>query len=282
MTSSIKFSLVLFFACSLFVQGTLAEVICENLPMNLCAFAIASTGKRCVLEHTKNNRGEVGYTCKTSEIVVERLSSYTETDQCVNACGLQREFIGLSSDAFLSSEFTAHLCSPACYQNCPNIVDLFFNLAAGEAKVICEKLPTNECSFAVASSGKRCVLENENDHGEIEYTCKTSEVVVERLSGYIESDQCVNACGVNRETVGMSADAFLSPEFTARLCSPACFTNCNNIVDLYFNLAASEGVPLPALCHKENHRAMLAVLSNGGATHGPVAAPLASPTPSSF
>ncbi|KAL0451077.1 UNVERIFIED_CONTAM: hypothetical protein Slati_1664100 [Sesamum latifolium] len=132
MASSTKFSLVLFFACSLFIKGTLAEVICENLPMNMCAFAIASSGKRCVLEKNKNARGEIGFTCKTSEVVVERLSGYLETDQCVKVCGLNREFIGLSCDAFLSSEFTAHLCSPACYHNCPNIIDLFFNLAAGE------------------------------------------------------------------------------------------------------------------------------------------------------
>ncbi|KAL0347386.1 UNVERIFIED_CONTAM: hypothetical protein Scaly_1754600 [Sesamum calycinum] len=132
MASPTKFSLVIFFACSLFIQGTLAEVICENLPINMCAFAIASSGKRCVLENNKNARGETGFTCKTSEVVVERLSGYLETDQCVNACGLHREFTGQSSDAFISSEFAAHLCSPACYQNCPNIVDLFLNLAAGE------------------------------------------------------------------------------------------------------------------------------------------------------
>ncbi|KAL0430001.1 UNVERIFIED_CONTAM: hypothetical protein Sradi_0626100 [Sesamum radiatum] len=167
MASSMKFSFVLFFACSQFVQGTLAEVVCENLPANLCAFAIASSGKRCVLESYKNGRGEVNYMCKTSEVVVERLYGYIESDQCINACGVHRESIGISSDVFLSAEFTAHLCSPACYQNCPNIVELFFNLAAGE------------------------------------------------------------------------------------------------------------GLSLPALCHnqKENHRAMLAILNDGGATSGPMAAP---------
>ncbi|KAL0283057.1 UNVERIFIED_CONTAM: hypothetical protein Sradi_7241700 [Sesamum radiatum] len=129
MGSSMKLSLVLFFTCSLFVQRTRADVICENLPTNLCSFAIASSGKRCVLENHKNTHEK---TCKTSEVVVEKLSGYIETDQCVKACGVCRESVGVSSDVFLSSKFTCHLCSPACYHNCPNIVDLFFNLAAGE------------------------------------------------------------------------------------------------------------------------------------------------------
>ncbi|KAL2250450.1 UNVERIFIED_CONTAM: hypothetical protein Sindi_2167300 [Sesamum indicum] len=176
MASSMKFAFVLFFACSLFVQGTLAEVICENLPKNLCSFAVASSGKRCVLDHHKNAQEKTDCTCKTSEVVVERLSGYIESDQCVNACGVHRESAEISSDVFLSSEFTARLCSPTCYQNCPNIVELFVNLAAGE------------------------------------------------------------------------------------------------------------GVSLPTLCQdqKENHRAMLAILSNGDATLGPVAAPHAAPAPASF
>ncbi|KAL0354966.1 UNVERIFIED_CONTAM: hypothetical protein Sradi_3943500 [Sesamum radiatum] len=256
-----------------------ADVICENLPTNLCSFAIASSGKRCVLENNKNTQEK---TCKTSEIVVEKLSGYIETDQCVKACGVCRESVGVSSDAFLSSKFTAHLCSPACYHNCPNIVDLFFNLAAGEADVICENLPTNLCSFAIASSGKRCVLENHKNAQE--KTCKTSEVVVEKLFGYIETDQCVKACGVCRDSVEVSSDAFLSSEFTAHLCSPACYHNCPNIVDLFFNLAAGEGVSLPALCknQEEKHREMLTILSSGGVNPGPVAAPLVAPAPASL
>ncbi|KAL0375283.1 UNVERIFIED_CONTAM: hypothetical protein Sradi_3444000 [Sesamum radiatum] len=134
----------------------------------------------------------------------------------------------------------------------------------------------NMCAFAIASSGKRCVLENnKNGRGEVGFTCKTSEVVAERLSGYLETDQCVNVCGLNREFIGLSSDAFLSLEFTAHLCSPACYHNCPNIVDLFSNLAAGEGVSLPALCQnqKDNHQAMLTMLGNGGANRGPVAAP---------
>ncbi|KAL1545580.1 hypothetical protein AAHA92_22287 [Salvia divinorum] len=146
MVSATKMSLIIFFASSLLVQGILGELICENLTSNLCTFAIASSGKRCVLENYRNEEGSVEYTCKTSEVVVERMSGYIETDQCIKACGVDRGFVGISSDAFLTPGFTASLCSPSCYQNCPNIVDLYFNLAAGEGvflPALCEKQKRN-------------------------------------------------------------------------------------------------------------------------------------------
>ncbi|XP_011094949.1 uncharacterized protein LOC105174518 [Sesamum indicum] len=146
MAFSMKLSLVLFFTCSLFVQGTFAEVLCEKLPSNLCAFAIASSGKRCILETYRNEQGDVDFICKTTEVVVERMAGHIESDQCINACGVEREFIGISTDSFLSSEFTAHLCSSACYHNCPNVIDLFFNLAAGEGvslPALCEQQKEN-------------------------------------------------------------------------------------------------------------------------------------------
>ncbi|KAL6534336.1 hypothetical protein OROHE_013261 [Orobanche hederae] len=149
------------------------------------------------------------------------------------------------------------------------------------AEVICENLPTDLCSFAIASSGKRCVLENYylHEQGSPDFTCKTSEVVVEGLSGHIETDDCVRSCGVDRRLVGISSDALLSPEFTARLCSPACYHNCPNLVDLHFNLAAGEGVYLPALCKKQNanpRRSMLLMSSGGVAAEAPAAGPVAS------
>ncbi|KAL3531745.1 hypothetical protein ACH5RR_005266 [Cinchona calisaya] len=132
MSSSIKFSLVLFFACSLFLQGTLGEIICEELPTNVCSFSIASSGKRCLLENYAGKDGKVKYQCRTSDVVVERMAEHIETDECVSACGVDRNAVGISSDAFFEPPFAAKLCSPACYQNCPNIIDLYFNLAAGE------------------------------------------------------------------------------------------------------------------------------------------------------
>ena len=65
---------------------------------------------------------------------MERMAEYIETDECVRACGVDRNSIGISSDSLLEPQFTAKLCAPACYQKCPNIVDLYFNLAAGEGK----------------------------------------------------------------------------------------------------------------------------------------------------
>ncbi|KAL8504755.1 hypothetical protein ACS0TY_016072 [Phlomoides rotata] len=145
MASSMTLSLLLLFAFAL-IQLTLAEIICENLPENLCCFAVASSGKRCVLENYKKRDGKLGYTCKTSEVVVESFSGHIETDQCVSACGVDRTFVGISSDAFLTAKFTSSLCSQVCYKNCPNIVDLYFNLAAGEGVFLphlCRKQKAN-------------------------------------------------------------------------------------------------------------------------------------------
>ncbi|KAG8638397.1 hypothetical protein MANES_14G025400v8 [Manihot esculenta] len=108
------------------------EIICEHLDQETCSYAISSTGKRCVLEkHVKRSGGE-SYTCGTSEIEADKLTNWIETDQCIIACGLDRKSLGISSDSLLESRFTQQLCSPQCYDSCPNIVDLYFNLAAGE------------------------------------------------------------------------------------------------------------------------------------------------------
>lgn len=107
--------------------------------------------------------------------------------------------------------------------------------------------------------------------------CKTSEIDSERLSGHIENEQCMTTCGLGRRTVVTSNDPFLSPQFTARLCAPACYHNCPNIVDLYSNLELgfTVGLSLPALCNKLNGfstRSMAAVPSIGGGA-SPAGAP---------
>ncbi|KAK4796398.1 hypothetical protein SAY86_028724 [Trapa natans] len=150
---------------------------------------------------------------------------------------------------------------------------LFFHAAIAH-ELVCENLPMDLCAFAISSSGKRCLLETYR-YGEgsaVDYQCRTSEVMVEKLAGHVETDECVMACGVDRNSVGISSDALLEPRFTAKLCSSNCYNGCPNIVDLYFNLAAGEGVFLPDLCEmqrKNPHRAMLELLSSGAAP-GPV------------
>ncbi|OVA17719.1 PAR1 [Macleaya cordata] len=140
-------------------------------------------------------------------------------------------------------------------------------------QIVCENLRKNTCAFAIASSGKRCLIENyASKDGKTEYQCRTSEVVVEGMTDWIESDECVRACGVDRNSVGISSDSLLEPQFASKLCSPSCYQNCPNIVDLYFNLAAGEGVFLPDLCEAQRtnpHRAMIELMSSGGAP-GPI------------
>eukprot|EP01018_Ginkgo_biloba_P016535 Gb_37137 [translate_table: standard] len=118
----------------------------------------------------------------------------------------------------------------------------------------CEKLPAQMCAFSVSATGARCVLEKYvMKNGSVEYECQSSEIIAEKVMEWIESEECMEACGLERMSVGVSSDALLEPHFTDKLCSPQCQNNCPNIVDLYLNLAAGEGIYLPHLC--EAHRA---------------------------
>ncbi|KAJ4895780.1 PAR1 protein [Raphanus sativus] len=126
--SSLK--LPIFLILSSLLHAALGEgIICENLPTGMCAFSISASGKRCLLE-TANVAGE--YTCRTSAVEVEGIVNHVESDECVAACGVDRKTVGISSDAMMEAGFAAKLCSPACLDYCPNILDLYFNLAAGE------------------------------------------------------------------------------------------------------------------------------------------------------
>lgn len=112
------------------------DVKCENLDEDTCAFAVSSTGKRCVLEKSVRRSGIEVYTCRSSEIEADKVTNIIESDECIKACGLDRKSLGISSDALLESRFTQKLCSVKCLNQCPNVVDLFFNLAAGEGTVL--------------------------------------------------------------------------------------------------------------------------------------------------
>ncbi|KAI5065981.1 hypothetical protein GOP47_0018605 [Adiantum capillus-veneris] len=105
---------------------------CEDLPVAKCAFAVSSTGARCMLEKTVRRDGMSEYKCETSSIVAERPTELIESDSCINSCGLQRVSVGFSTDTLLENEFVRKLCLSGCRSNCPNINDLYTKLAAGE------------------------------------------------------------------------------------------------------------------------------------------------------
>ncbi|KAL8557140.1 hypothetical protein ACS0TY_004553 [Phlomoides rotata] len=128
MAPSLAFAL----AFALLVNGVIGNIECENLKKESCAYAVSSSGKRCVLEKHVRRSGVEEYACATSEIVADKLKNLIESDDCIKACGLDRSALGISSDSLLESCFAAKLCSNECYGKCPNIVDLYFNLAAGE------------------------------------------------------------------------------------------------------------------------------------------------------
>ncbi|KAK9143724.1 hypothetical protein Syun_013124 [Stephania yunnanensis] len=137
------------------------------------------------------------------------------------------------------------------------------------AAVTCEKLDRSACAFAVSSSGTRCVLEKHVMRSGLEvFECRTSEIEADiSLKDYVEREECIKACGVDRNSLGISSDSLLDSRFTQKLCSPQCYTGCPNIVDLYFNLAAGEGAFLPKLCENqkgENTRREMSEIKSSG------------------
>ncbi|KAL6610315.1 hypothetical protein ACP70R_040284 [Stipagrostis hirtigluma subsp. patula] len=132
MASSFNFAvaiLVVLAVSAPFARG--GQLVCEELPPDVCAFAVSSGGRRCVLERTPEGAGR----CQTSAVGAgEQLSGWIENDACVRACGVDRAALGLpvASDAAEDGRFARALCSPACRDGCPNIVDLYATLAAGE------------------------------------------------------------------------------------------------------------------------------------------------------
>ncbi|KAH0657636.1 hypothetical protein KY289_026384 [Solanum tuberosum] len=118
--------ITIFLGFSLLVHGALGS--------GMCAYSVASSGKRCSLESYESIEGRRGYQCKTSEVLVSNIgiTNLIESDECISACGADRNSLGISSDSLLESSFTSKLCSQQCYQKCPNIVDLYHNLALGE------------------------------------------------------------------------------------------------------------------------------------------------------
>ncbi|XP_038977560.1 uncharacterized protein LOC103698551 [Phoenix dactylifera] len=149
---------------------------------------------------------------------------------------------------------------------------LLFGVQCTLGGITCESLARNTCAFAVSSSGMRCVLENRvRRGGQEEFSCSTSDIEAENLKDWVETDECIKACGLTRSTVGISSDSLLDPRFAQKLCSPPCYQECPNIVDLYFNLAAGEGVFLPKLCQASSNarRGMEEIKSSSAAAAGP-------------
>jgi len=95
--------------------------------------------------------------------------------------------------------------------------------------------------------------------GTLQFQCQSSVVMAEKLVEWIETEECIDACGLERMAVGISTDSLLEPEFSQKLCSSQCRNNCPNIVDLYVNLAAGEGISLPSMCESQKSRSRILI-----------------------
>lgn len=126
---------VFLFFLIIFLEFYTGELICEELPAEICSFSISSSGKRCLLETYASTDQATKFLCKTSEVRVNvKMNSHIETEECIKACGLDRYSVGISSDTLFDSRFAPKICSPDCSDNCPNIVDLYHDLALAEGK----------------------------------------------------------------------------------------------------------------------------------------------------
>ncbi|EOA21644.1 hypothetical protein CARUB_v10002062mg [Capsella rubella] len=158
MVSVSKACLLMFITFCSFTSSH-ANVICEDIPDDMCSFSISALGKRCVLETEVRQTGGINYRCRSSEVDVDvTLANYIETDECVNACGVDRRSVGISSDALLEPGFAVKLCTPECLEDCPNIADLYSNLVAAEGSFLpdlCAARRNNphRSMFEILSSG---------------------------------------------------------------------------------------------------------------------------------
>ena len=71
---------------------------------------------------------------QTSKIVTDSFHSWIEDNKCIQACGLNRMSVGLSSDFLGEHELQRSICGNSCLEECLNVVEIFTNLASGEGK----------------------------------------------------------------------------------------------------------------------------------------------------
>lgn len=136
-------------------SGISGKLLCEDLPVDLCAFAVSSTGSRCVLEKRVMTDGNVEHECQTSEVAADEFAEWVETDECVRSCGLDRMSVGISSDALVERGFAKALCSADCQSGCANVVDLFTKLAAGEGVSLAKLCEAQATAASISASSRR-------------------------------------------------------------------------------------------------------------------------------
>ncbi|KAI5063952.1 hypothetical protein GOP47_0020622 [Adiantum capillus-veneris] len=153
--------------------------------------------------------------------------------------------------------------------------------------VVCEDLPAEWCAYSISSMGARCVLV---DHGEKDgdntmqvYRCQTSSVETKVKGGWIEAEECIEACGLDRMTVGL----FSQPAFDPRLfCSSRCSRSCSHLHDLLRPLhegrPGSSSADVDDVCFdgdRHPHLLELELKIHGGRALAEVPSPAPSPSP---
>ncbi|MCO5582175.1 hypothetical protein L7F22_036065 [Adiantum nelumboides] len=114
-----------------------------------------------------------------------------------------------------------------------------------EADVLCEELPVEWCAYSISSLGARCVLVEGEKGGDdtMEYNCQTSSMETKVKGGWIEAEECMEACGLTRMTLGLHPSN--TPDL---LCSSRCSRTCPHLHYLLNPLSADQGSSIADLC----------------------------------
>jgi len=91
--------------------------------------------------------------------------------------------------------------------------------------------------------------------------------MAEKQEEWIESDECINACGLERMSVGLSTDLLLDSHFADMFCSSECLNNCPNLIDLYVSLAAGEGISMAVLLSSFSPKSKLSPHEQNNLSH---------------
>ncbi|GAA0159047.1 hypothetical protein LIER_15925 [Lithospermum erythrorhizon] len=151
-------AIAIFLAFFLFIgQGAVGQLVCEELPVGMCSYSIDSSRYRCVLETFELADETTILQCKKSQVLVTIMKEHIESDHCIRACGLDRFSVGISTDSLADHESVKSLCSFDCYQNCPNIIDLFVNLALAEGSPLNARCKNHQLRSRASAARRRAM-----------------------------------------------------------------------------------------------------------------------------
>jgi len=121
-----------------------AGVICEDLPQDKCVFTISSSSKSCVLGSYQRSNACAEYKCRSLEEVGGRSDSRSRRDRRMRqgGCFLRPWYRRI---CFLRLSSKTNCARQSASRIAPSIIDLYYNLAAGEGSCLCWEIWRIKC-----------------------------------------------------------------------------------------------------------------------------------------